>query len=85
MGLMLFALLAGCGKNPEKVESSTNPEIPVGKLFTHDGCIVYRFVDATRYHYFANCAGKTETISTRVTTVGKTTSSEDENIRTETH
>lgn len=57
----LFALmvlaLAGCveGAPPVEATATNNPEVPVALLFTHDGCRVYRFVDAGRYRYFANC------------------------------
>lgn len=80
----LTAVLAvGCTKHPEKVESSTNPNVAVATLFTHDGCTVYRFEDGGRDHYFARCGEKAETISPKTTSCGKSCiSTLDENIRT---
>ena len=59
--LLLFAcglLLAGCEKKPAEETSSTGVggKFRVERLFTHEGCTVYRFEDYyTRY--FARCDG----------------------------
>lgn len=80
---ILCAALIGCSKTPEKVEMTTNPEIPVETLFTHDGCTVYRFVDVGRAHYFAKCPEAVEVIGTYSESCGKgCVSYHDENIRT---
>lgn len=31
----------------------------VKKLFTNDGCTIYRFVDNGTYHYYSDCRGST--------------------------
>lgn len=51
-------MLAGCGKPAESTTRVGN-DFEVGKLFTVDGCTVYRFVDGIRTHYFTNCSGST--------------------------
>jgi hypothetical protein len=53
---LLLAVLAvlGCYKDPESRHTTSNPEIPVGKLFEFDGCTVYRFSDGDT-RYFARC------------------------------
>lgn len=81
---MLTAVLAaGCTKDPEKVEQTTNPKVAVETLFTHDGCTVYRFDDG-RDHYFARCDNRTEVVATRTESCGKNcTRNVDENIGTE--
>lgn len=50
------ALLA-CGKKAEGIAQTTNSDVKVEKLFSVDGCTVYRFEDWGRYHYFSNCDG----------------------------
>ena len=53
--LMAVVALVGCNeKEPVSVASSDNPNIPVAKLFTHDGVTVYRFIDAGRPVYFTS-------------------------------
>ena len=44
------------GKGEER-DQTTNNEYDVDKLFTKDGCSVFRFVDNHRYHYWVNCTG----------------------------
>ena len=51
-------LLAGCIKAPEEAQHDWR-DFAVEKLFTHDGCTVYRFLDGS-YRYFTNCKGRTE-------------------------
>jgi len=36
-----------------------NSSYDVNRLFTKDGCTVYRFMDKSAYHYFINCNGST--------------------------
>lgn len=50
------ALLAGCQKAAE-VSSPAGLEFNVDRLFTHDGCTVYRFRDAGSSRYFTRCVG----------------------------
>lgn len=82
--LLIVLIVAGCAKEPESVARSTNPEIPVEKLFSHDGCTVYRFTDNGRLHYFARCGSGVETMATWTQVCGKGCIQErSENIRTE--
>jgi hypothetical protein len=55
IGLSL-CLLVACGKNGEE-RKQVNPEFLVDKLFTTEGCTVYRFSDAGSFRYFTNCGG----------------------------
>ncbi len=56
--LLLACFLAGCGNEPEQVDVAGNG-YSVERLFTQDGCTVYRFRDGGRYRYFTNCRGST--------------------------
>lgn len=47
---------SGCAANPVSVHATNNDEVPVEKLFTHEGCTVYRFKDVG-YHYYVRCDG----------------------------
>lgn len=47
-------LLVGCRGDAIKVISTENPDFKVEKLFTHEGCTVYRFVDGNVV-YYSNC------------------------------
>lgn len=87
---LLLALLvagifvSGCAKEPESTSRSTNPEIDVARLFSYDGCIVYRFIDNGRFHYFTRCGSEVETMATWTQVCGKGCIQErSENIRTE--
>ena len=57
MLVVAVMMLAGCVENtpPMRVESSTNPNVPIALLFEYDGCKVYRFYDAGRYRYLSKC------------------------------
>lgn len=55
IALALLTALTGCHK-PAESSSSAGIEFRVDKLFTHDGCTVYRFNDSG-YRYFAKCEG----------------------------
>jgi hypothetical protein len=55
--LLLAALgLTGCYNDAESTAGSSNAKFEVQRLFTVDGCTVYRFTDAG-VRYFANCRG----------------------------
>lgn len=59
--LMATAFLTGCNGDGAYVDARVaNPadSYSVRKLFTVDGCDVYRFSDS-RYVYFTNCQGST--------------------------
>ena len=50
------------------------------EVLRKDGCIVYRFFDEGRTHYFTNCAGSTMTTHSRL--IGKVHKTEYEEIQT---
>lgn len=55
---LFLVALTGCAKNATRVEpTGARDDFRVGKLFSVDGCTVYRFVDAGNLHYFTNCRG----------------------------
>lgn len=56
--LMVVMLLTACNKEPESTQN-VGSDFSVGKLFTVDGCTVYRFSDGGRNVYFTNCKGQT--------------------------
>jgi hypothetical protein len=53
---MAAVLLSACTKPPE-TSTEVGLEFVVDKLFTHEGCTVYRFVDGGYNRYFTNCSG----------------------------
>lgn len=56
IALALLAL-AGCRQvEPEATQGAGNG-YRVSRLFTHEGCTVYRFTDDARYRYFTRCDG----------------------------
>lgn len=52
--IALVALLAGCSKQAE-TSTAVGAEFVVDKLFTHEGCTVYRFYDGGNARYYTNC------------------------------
>ena len=56
--ILALALLAGCSK-PAETSTSVGVKFVVDKLFTHEGCTVYRFEDGGSKRYFTNCNGST--------------------------
>lgn len=69
--LIFAAALAGCMKDPEAVTHAGVGGFEVGRLFTHEGCTVYRFYDGGSARYFANCNGSAETSWDRAVSCGK--------------
>jgi hypothetical protein len=63
----LALVISGCAPANEPLFTSAtdNPRINVEELFEHDGCKVYRFVDARAYVYFTNCNGSVQSSYTR--------------------
>lgn len=55
--------VAGCTKAPE-YSSPAGREFVVDKLFTHEGCTMYRFLDGGFSRYFAKCDGDSATTRT---------------------
>ena len=57
--LLIVLLISGCVNESLEKKSTDNSHIPVEKLFTYDGCVVYRFFDGGSARYFTNCKGTT--------------------------
>lgn len=57
LSLAALAMVAGCEKPAESV-AHAGAGFTVERLFTHDGCTVYRFRD-TYHRYFTRCDGVT--------------------------
>ncbi|MFJ2549560.1 hypothetical protein ACIOVF_24280 [Pseudomonas sp. NPDC087612] len=57
--LLLLATLAGCREPDKPAATVVAGTYKVDKLFTVDGCTVYRFLDGGGYKYFTNCSGTT--------------------------
>ena len=55
--LLLLATLAGCREPDKPAATVVAGTYKVDKLFTVDGCTVYRFLDGGRDRYFTNCSG----------------------------
>lgn len=53
--LLIFTtvLLVGCSR--QQAVETNNPNFEIDKLFTKDGCDVYRFRDAGYPRYFVKC------------------------------
>ena len=57
--------LVSCKRAAEGIAPGSNTAFKVEKLFTVDGCMVYRFEDDGDLRYFANCgAGGAATMQT---------------------
>lgn len=58
MLLAIAVFAAACTPTPSVSTSQTdNDAIVVSKLFTHEGCSVYRFEADGYYRYYAHCGG----------------------------
>lgn len=55
--ILTLLLFTGCIKKPLEISQTENKEFAVEKLFTFDGCTVYRFSDDGGIKYFTNCKG----------------------------
>lgn len=80
--ILSAVLLMGCVKPAAETVRSGNREFSVERLFSADGCDVYRFGDMGRMHYFARCAESATAIGTQASSNGKATSYRDEAIQT---
>ncbi len=67
---LVVALLSGCGAKAIETSATENAEIRVDKLFTKDGCTVYRFYDSGS-KYFVRCDGAASTSTQWSETCGK--------------
>lgn len=60
--LLLLIFLAACAVDPVSHGPSNNPDVPIDLLFEHEGCSVFRFLDAGHYHYFTTCSGEVSSV-----------------------
>lgn len=58
LALILTLGVAACTK-PAESTARAGVDFEVEKLFTYDGCTVYRFYDTGTARYFTNCPGQT--------------------------
>ena len=58
LSLTVLAMVAGCNKPAESV-ARTGMGFTVERLFTHEGCTVFRFEDGGNNRYFTRCDGIT--------------------------
>ena len=56
LSLAALAMVAGCEKPAEAV-AHTGVGFTVERLFTHEGCTVFRFEDGGSNRYFTRCDG----------------------------
>jgi hypothetical protein len=70
--------LSGCARDPIETSRTDNPQINVEKLFEHDGCSVYRFLDGGHFVYYSNCQGSTQASYGKQGDVSVTTTSIDQ-------
>ena len=58
MAVAILYTITGCQKDPQEVQKQG--EFRIEKLFTHEGCTLYRFYD-DRQVYYSDCRGQTQT------------------------
>lgn len=70
--LLIAALLAlaGCERARHESTATVGNGAEVSRLFTHDGCTVYRFFDRGQYRYFTNCSGSTMSVASHGKVMG---------------
>ena len=56
LSLAALAMVAGCNK-PAESDVRTGMGFTVERLFTHEGCTVFRFEDGGSNRYFTRCDG----------------------------
>ena len=62
LAVLSLLVVAGCDRPPLESRVSSNPLYQVDKLFSHDGCTIYRFRDGLHNIYYAVCQdGKVQT------------------------
>lgn len=92
MKIVVIAVLSvvslnGCEVDAVSTSRTDNADVQVDKLFTHDGCTVYRFEDYGNHHYFVKCVPPVQEAvvigsHTEHNVATKTTTSRDENVET---
>ena len=71
LSLAALAMVAGCEK-PAESAALTGVGFTVERLFTHEGCTVFRFWDGGYRHYFTRCDGvAAQSTTTRQESCGK--------------
>lgn len=81
LAIITLLALAGCHGKPEEA-TTLSEDFTVERLFTHEGCTVYRFRDAGA-RYFTNCQGGTSWSTTQSN--GKSSTRKHHEIQTEAH
>ena len=62
--LFMVLVLGGCaGDTPPLKKQTTSNGYEVQKLFSNEGCNIYRFEDASHYRYYTTCK-KSEKVTT---------------------
>lgn len=54
LAVLALTVIAGCSK-PAETSTAVGAEFVVDRLFTHEGCTVYRFYDGGNARYYTNC------------------------------
>jgi hypothetical protein len=80
LAIITLLALAGCYGKPEEA-TTLSEDFTVARLFTHEGCTVYRFKDAGTPRYFTNCQGSTSWSTTQSN--GKSSTKKHHEIQTE--
>jgi hypothetical protein len=61
---MLLAIIAAtftsCAKDGVEEKQTDNQRFRVTRLFTNEGCTLYRFTDDGYSRYYTNCSGSTQ-------------------------
>ena len=63
-------VIVGCSK-PAETTQHVGKEFTVEKLFTHDGCTVYRFMDGGYNRYYTRCSGANQVSTQSTSSCGK--------------
>ena len=84
LGLLLLLALAGCAKEAEESRRAGKAgEFMVERLFTNEGCTVYRFLDAGYHRYYVVCdTGAARAFSSEVRSAGKSAYTDQQEIDT---
>ena len=69
--LVLTSLTLSCAKDPVSTQKTNNSDVSIGLLFEHDGCRVYRFMDAGEYIYYVTCGHGAEAATSWERSCGK--------------
>jgi hypothetical protein len=53
--LVAIAFVGACNDGEPEATKTIGSGYKVARLFTHNGCTIYRFYDEGNYRYFTNC------------------------------